>query len=125
MSRETPTREPDFSYWNDRENLVETWGELDGNRYHWDALFHGDGGWAQYDTEQDAWYFGVWVHVRKRLILTYAEGDLSLVTCPSIASFRNELAHMAEFYGDPPPAAVIIDCDEGTRTEIFDPRPTA
>ena len=35
-------------------------------------------GWAQLDTEQDAWYFGTWADPAHRLIVTYAEGDVSV-----------------------------------------------
>lgn len=92
-------------------------------------LFDGDickpsEGWKQYDTDQDAWYFGVWVQTEARWILTYAEGDLSLVQCPTAESFKAELASMAKFYGDPPPAWTVIDTDAGTLTKYFDERPT-
>lgn len=78
--------------------------------------------WRQYDTRQDASYFGVWVHLGTLETLTYAEGDWSLVTCADRAGLRAELAAMAEFYGAPPPAAVAFGLD-GTRTDYFDPRP--
>ncbi|KKK75288.1 hypothetical protein LCGC14_2875210, partial [marine sediment metagenome] len=79
-----------------------------GERYYWDFGPCGPGTtWKQYDTNQDAWYFGVWVHPEKRLVLTYAEGDLSLVECPSVETFKAELAAMEKRYGDPPPAAAV------------------
>jgi ABC-type transport system substrate-binding protein len=59
-------------------------------------------GWKQYDTSQDAWYFGVWVHPEKRVIITYAEGDITVVRCPTNESYHAELKSMAEFYGPPP-----------------------
>ena len=31
------------------------------------------------DTDQDAWYFGVWVHPITRRVVTYAEGDVTIV----------------------------------------------
>lgn len=80
-------------------------------------------GWKQYDTDQDAWYFGVWVHVEKRVILTYAEGDISVVKCPTEESYHAELAHMAGFYGPPPPAFVLIDPEKNMRTNVYDKRP--
>ena len=79
-------------------------------------------GWKQYDTNQDAHYFGVWVNLDKRLTLTYAEGDWSLVVCSDKAHLRAELDDMAEFYGDAPPFAISYDRD-GTRTEYYDTRP--
>ncbi len=80
-------------------------------------------GWKQYDTEQDAWYFGVWVHVEKRMTVTYSEGDLTVVVCPTLETFRAELEDAAEFYGDPPPAFTTIG-DDGVVTRYFDERPT-
>jgi hypothetical protein len=54
--------------------------------------------WQQLDTWQDASYFGVWVHPTTRRIFTYCEGDRILVTCPTPASFRAELADARDFY---------------------------
>jgi hypothetical protein len=51
------------------------------------------------------------------------EGDLIIVDCPTVESFKAELAHMAEFYGEPPPAFVVIDTDTGNVTEVYDKRP--
>ncbi len=81
-----------------------------------------DNGWEQYDTDQDAWYFGVWVHIEKRMTVTYAEGDLSVVTCPTLGTFRVELEDMQRFYGDPPPWAKAFDLD-GTETHYIQERP--
>lgn len=57
-------------------------------------------GWQQFDTDQDAAYFGVWVNRSKRLTLTYAEGDWTLVECPSAESYRAEITGMCESYGE-------------------------
>ena len=107
---------------NSRGNRIDR-SFFHADRYHFD--FHrckAADGWKQYDTNQDAWYFGVWVNLKLREILTYAEGDITRVTCPSDDHLRAELEAMAEFYGDPPPAAIGYDMD-GTRTEYYDPRP--
>jgi hypothetical protein len=80
-------------------------------------------GWKQYDTSQDAWYFGVWVHKERRLILTYAEGDISIVKCPTEESYHAELKNMADFYGPPPPAFTTIDYPSGHVTKFYDERP--
>ncbi len=81
-------------------------------------------GWKQYDTSQDAWYFGVWVHPEKREIVSYAEGDISVVQCPTDESYHAELKSMAEFYGAPPPAFITLDPPEGLITKYYDVRPT-
>ena len=92
-------------------------------RYHYDSQLL-PLGYQQYDTDQDASYFGVWVHVEDRKILTFAEGDETIVDCPTAESFAAELTSMAECYGDPPPAFTVLDSD-GTVTHVFDERPTA
>lgn len=92
--------------------------------YDFDALRPPE--WKQYDTSQDAWYFGVWVNIAKRMIFSYAEGDRTLVICPDDEHLRAELKHMAEFYGDPPPAFVCYSEPEPgkwVREEVFDERP--
>ena len=80
-------------------------------------------GWKQYDTSQDAWYFGVWVHPEKRVIITYAEGDITVVRCPTDESYHAELKSMAEFYGSPPPAFITVDYPSGKITKYYDERP--
>jgi len=91
----------------------------DGDRYIFDRLCSAAKGWKHYDTEQDAWYFGVWINAESRMTLTYAEGDIVLVECPDEAVFQAELAHMADFYGPPPPVATAILAN-GTITKIYD-----
>ena len=105
---------------NERGNLVERSFHEARDRYHYD--FDQCRGWTQYDTNQDAWYFGIWVNPETRQILTFAEGDETLVTCPTADSYHAELADMAAFYGSPPPAFKSISQD-GTLTEYFDKRP--
>ncbi len=90
------------------------------SRHHWDDfLLFKQKGWAQYDTTQDAWYFGVWVNHGSRLIVTYCEGDVTILESPDADTLKKELAEMAEFYGPPPPAAIYYSAD-GERTEIYD-----
>jgi hypothetical protein len=109
----------------DRWASTEAFCERDeAGRYYYDfTLLTQAKGWKQFDTWQDAWYFGVWVNVAQRMTFCYAEGDRTLVICPTAESFRAELADAASFYGDPPPAAIGIDAD-GTVTNFYDPRPT-
>lgn len=96
-----------------------------GNRYRYDfKVLTSEKGWKQYDTKQDASYFGVWVNSSKRSIFTFCEGDTTLVKCHTPESFAAELADMAKFYGPPPPMAVGIEKD-GAITHYFDERPTA
>lgn len=81
-------------------------------------------GWKQYDTREDAWYFGVWVNSEENSIFCYAEGDRAFTQCENKEEFKAELARMAEFYGDPPPAFSVIDLEAGTYQEVYDVRPT-
>lgn len=94
-----------------------------GERYAFDfGICRSRYGWEQFDTNQDAWYFGVWYHSNKRLTLTYAEGDITLVECPTIESFKATMEDAARFYGSPPPAAIGYSTgDDGKwiRTEFF------
>lgn len=56
--------------------------------------------WEQYDTDQDAAYFGVWVNKHSLRILTYAEGDWTLVSCLDNDLYNAEIRSMNEFYGE-------------------------
>ena len=96
-----------------------------GSRYLFDTkLCNSEDGWKQYDTEQDAWYFGVWVHIERRLIVTYAEGDVSVVYCLTTEALKNELKSMEDFYGSPPPAFRVYDIEAQTKTLVYDERPS-
>ncbi len=54
--------------------------------------------WKQFDTWQDAPYFGVWTSRKLLCTLTYAEGDWSLVKCNNEAAFDMELNEIVDFY---------------------------
>ena len=90
----------------------------DSSRYTWDGVLC-DEHWVQYDTDQDAWYFGVWVNPDTRMTVTYAEGDLYVCTYDDDDAFSAGLDSMQEFYGDPPPAFTCIDLD-GSVTRVID-----
>ena len=91
-----------------------------GNRYGYDEVLCQQG-WEQYDTDQDAWYFGVWVNVQGRRVFTYAEGDRILEMCHTQEEFAALLRRMAEFYGKALPFAVGFG-DDG-KAEFYAPRP--
>lgn len=55
-------------------------------------------GWKQFDTSQDAWYFGVWVNPQTYQTLSYAEGDISLVNCAGPIPYNREIQSMIDFY---------------------------
>ncbi len=66
-------------------------------------------GWQQFDTDQDAHYFGVWINARQRLILTYCEGDWTLEECPSTDHYRDAVKRLCDFYGEGRICRVIDD----------------
>lgn len=80
-------------------------------------------GWIQYSTTQDAPFFGVWVNRASRIIISFAQGDETAITCPTEASYAAELAAMAKFYG-PLPQAFTMVADDGTVKRRYTERPT-
>lgn len=99
---------------NERGNIVRRLWMLD-DRYMIDAApdFFSEG-WQQFDTDQDAHYFGVWVNRSQRLTLTYAEGDWVLVECPTSETYRAEIEHACRFYGEGYIAKTYSVDDRGT-----------
>jgi hypothetical protein len=95
--------------------------EFDGSRYRYDDTLGGLG-FRQYDTDQDAWYFGVWVNISQRIIFTYAEGDTTETRCDNPVVFVNELMRLREFYGSPPRSYRVIS-EDGTVVDHYTPRP--
>ena len=85
---------------NARGARIEREFLMDAERYRFDlGECKRSDGWRQYDTVQDAPYFGVWVHPERRETVTFCEGDVTRVSCPTQAVFEAELASMAECYG--------------------------
>lgn len=78
-------------------------------------------GWQQWDTKDDASYFGIWVHPTKLKIFTFAEGDTTLQEFTTSDAYETELQRMSEHYGPPPPAFTTITEQQTTRHHA--PRP--
>lgn len=57
-------------------------------------------GWAQFDTKQDAWYYGNWINPGKREIISYCEGDVTHTVCDSEVEFKTELQQMIQWHVD-------------------------
>lgn len=90
----------DETHVNERGNTVFRWHRSDV-RYLVDfADDYKAGGWVQFDTDQDAWYFGVWLSPGSLRTLTYCEGDWSLVRCPDREHYNAEVVDAIEFYGE-------------------------
>lgn len=74
---------------------------VDADRYLFDfGACKTSKGWAQFDSRQDASYFGNWVNPTRRQWLTYCEGDVSLVTCVDDAEFIEYARKTFAWYED-------------------------
>ena len=51
-------------------------------------------GWQQYDTDNDAWNYGTWVNPELRLLVSFAEGDVTIVSGPTEEAFLAEIAQL-------------------------------
>lgn len=89
---------------------------MDGSRYEFDLRLKSKDGWEQFDTNQDAGYFGVWINRDARMTVTYAEGDLTIKY--DIPDMEKEYKDMCDFYGKAPAWATTIDND-GTVTKHY------
>ena len=55
-------------------------------------------GFAQIDTTEDASYFGNWVNFKSLELITYCEGDLTVVKCENIEEFKKQLLKVVSWY---------------------------
>jgi len=56
-----------------------------------------DRGFAQVDTQQDAWYFGTWANPYRLRIVNFAEGDVTIQDAESQDEFASALRTLAEW----------------------------
>ena len=101
----TPIRDV---YPNDQGNTV-VHRHRDADRYLFD--FDDDfraAGWLQFDTDQDASYYGVWVNPKLLRTLSYCEGDVYLVVCADAAHYNAEIQSLCAFHGE---GFEMIVCD--------------
>ncbi|MDR7021033.1 hypothetical protein [Aeromonas salmonicida] len=96
-------------------------GSHQADRYYYDRTLLAQG-WQQYDTDQDAWYFGIWIHTEKLETFTYAEGDTSHVIAPNLEIFRAELMRLYQYHPQAP-AFISIDPEAGVMTRHFKTKP--
>jgi len=95
-------------YPNDQGNtVVHRHRSADRYIFDFDADFRA-AGWLQFDTDQDAWYFGVWVNPRLLRTLSYCEGDVYLVVCADAQHYNAEIKALCEFHGE---GFEMIACD--------------
>ena len=57
-------------------------------------------GYAQLDTKEDAHYFGNWVNFKSLELITYCEGDLTVVKCDNVEEFKQQLLKVVSWYKD-------------------------
>jgi len=68
------------------------------DRYAYDFGICSSGkGFAQVDTGQDAWYFGTWANPEKLAIVSYCEGDVTLLQAEDPEEFAAELRAMKKW----------------------------
>jgi hypothetical protein len=68
-------------------------------------------GWEQFDTQQDAPYFGVWTHGGLLEVLTCCEGDWTLSRYAERADYDRALVELRDYYGAAPAECVVITPD--------------
>ncbi|MDR6997434.1 hypothetical protein J2Y65_004150 [Aeromonas salmonicida] len=93
-------------------------GSHQADRYYYDRTLLAQS-WQQYDTEEDAWYFGIWINTEKLETFTYAEGDTCHVIAPNVEAFRAELARLYQYHSQAP-AFISIDPEAGVVTRHFE-----
>ena len=76
-------------------------------------------GWMQFDTDQDAHYFGYWVNPSQRKTLCYAEGDWTFIWCADAAGYNREIVYSLEYYHEVP---AFITIDNGRQTNYYQDR---
>ena len=74
-------------------------------------------GWQQFDTDQDAAYFGVWINPRTFQVLQYAEGDWELIDCHDRDRYRGEVQRLIDFHA-PGEICTVIDATTGAVTVV-------
>jgi hypothetical protein len=73
--------------------LTAFWPNRDRYKYDFDLCPPAEG-WAQVDTDQDAWYFGTWANPTALVIVQFLEGDENRTICESAEEFCAELRSM-------------------------------
>ncbi|MNF42298.1 hypothetical protein D3C84_233440 [compost metagenome] len=96
-------------------------GSHQADRYYYDRTLLAQG-WQQYDTEEDDWYFGIWINTERLETFTYAEGDTCHVIAPNAEAFRAELARLYQYHPQAP-AFISIDPEAGVVTHHFEATP--
>jgi len=75
---------------------IESAFYANADRYRWDDQLTSGNGYAQIDSEQDAFYYGAWCSPFDRKVVTYAEGDLTTATADTDDEFVAYIRRMDE-----------------------------
>ena len=79
--------------------MIKTTGFTpDGDRYIFDWLCRPDKGWAQLDTGQDAWYFGIWINPLTLEYVSHIEGDRTHIQYDSEQEFQREIQECLDWH---------------------------
>ncbi len=71
---------------------------LDGERYEFDFKYCTPAkGWAQVDTDQDAWYYGNWANPTSLELFEYAEGDMTHRKAESEQEFVEAVRELSQW----------------------------
>jgi hypothetical protein len=90
---------------NKRGNRVERYF-FPVDRTYFDNKQKALDGWEQYETDMDAWHFGIWTNASRRQIVTFNRGDITRVYCSTVKSFRAEIDALDEKYREKEPVKV-------------------
>jgi len=102
--------DPDKSRTSEAGSKISQGFDPEGDRYLFDfRICTPATGWHQYDTSQDASYFGMWYNLELLSTFSFVEGDLILEESPTAEVFKTEMEAAAKYYGNPPPAFRVID----------------
>ena len=116
--------------WN-RDERTSTAGNrlqsffCDDERYSFDFLpgIFKQSGWYQFDTQQDAPYYGTWVNPRLQAVILYCEGDINVIDCETPEAYRAEIKSMEDWNDEndgKPKGRSRIDDHDGRHWEKLD-----
>lgn len=94
----------------------------EGDRYMFDFnICTAAKGWAQFDTQQDAAYYGNWVNPTALEIMAYVEGDVIRHKCANGEEFAAEVRRMSQWHAenDGKPGRIDDMMNEGIRAALL------
>jgi len=81
----------------------------DGDRYRFDFdLCSLKKGYAQIDTDQDAWYYGMWTNPYRLITVSYCEGDITIQTADTVKEYVEHI-HTIEQWNKKSGSTCFID----------------